>query len=161
MASTHPGSMTTMVILMVIGMMMSKNFSLPSKILQGSLRLWPTSWMSSEADISPSTPLRHGSNLDNIDSSAVLTDRASVVSTPRPATNTVPIAVSATTDANPPGGKSSLTAPNDNPAKGETSAEPDAQVNTDLVFLEGSVKLMLTHQRPIICAIIQDSIDHL
>ncbi|KAF8260805.1 hypothetical protein EI94DRAFT_1833669 [Lactarius quietus] len=31
----------------------------------------------------------------------------------------------------------------------------------DLVFLEGSAKLMLTHQRPIICAIVQDAIDRL
>ncbi|KAF8258428.1 hypothetical protein EI94DRAFT_1835042 [Lactarius quietus] len=119
------------------------------------------SWMSSDADISPSTPLSHGNNLDNVDSSAILTDRASVVSTPRPATNTVPIAVSATTDANLPGGNISLAAPDDNPTKGNTSAEPDAQVNTDLVFLEGSAKLMLTHQRPIIRAIVQDAIDRL
>ncbi|KAF8257917.1 hypothetical protein EI94DRAFT_1835313 [Lactarius quietus] len=119
------------------------------------------SWMSSDADVSPLTPLSHGNNLDNVDSSAILTDRASVVSTPRPATNTVPIAVSATTDANLPGGNISLAAPDDNPTKGNTSAEPDAQVNTDLVFLEGSAKLMLTHQRPIIHAIVQDAIDRL
>ncbi|KAF8260875.1 hypothetical protein EI94DRAFT_1811120 [Lactarius quietus] len=119
------------------------------------------SWMTSEADVSPLTPLSHGNDLDNIDSSAILTDRASVVSTPRPATNTVPIIVSAMTDANLPGGNISLAAPDDNPAKGETSAEPDAQVNMDLVFLEGLAKLMLTHQRPIIRAIVQDAIDHL
>jgi hypothetical protein len=41
------------------------------------------------------------------------------------------------------------------------SALPNSHVNTNLVFLEGSTKLMLTHQRPIIRTIIQDAIDNL
>jgi hypothetical protein len=54
--------------------------------------------------------------------------------------------------------------PNDTPVKIEASSEstaPISHVNTDLVFLEGSTKLLLTNQRPIIRAIVQDAIEHL
>ncbi|KAF8257671.1 hypothetical protein EI94DRAFT_1708743 [Lactarius quietus] len=82
----------------------------------------------------------------------------------RPATSTLLLAVAAMTEANITAGSASLLAPTDTPTKCEASPEsglPNSHVDMNLVFLEGLKKLMLTHQRPIICAIVQDAIDNL
>ncbi|KAF8257247.1 hypothetical protein EI94DRAFT_1709340 [Lactarius quietus] len=122
------------------------------------------SWLSGEADVSLSTPLSIGMDTENTDSSAQLSDQASVISTPRPTTSTLLLAVAATTEANISAGSASLPVPTDTPTKCKVSPEsglPNLHVDTNLVFQEGSKKLMLTHQRPIIRTIVQDAIDNL
>ncbi|KAF8274730.1 hypothetical protein EI94DRAFT_1794037 [Lactarius quietus] len=131
---------------------------------QGLPKLWLTSWLSGEVDMSPSTPLSIRTNMENTDTSAQLSDRASVISTPRPTTSTLPLAVAAMMEANTPAGNVSLPAPTDTPTKCEVSPKsglPNLCVDTNLVFLEGLKKLMLTHQHLIIRAIVQEAIDNL
>ncbi|KAF8272273.1 hypothetical protein EI94DRAFT_1796414 [Lactarius quietus] len=114
--------------------------------------------------MSPSTPLSIRMDMENTDTSAQLSDQASVISTPRPVTSTLLIAVAATTEANTPAGSVSWPVPLDTPTKCKASPKsglPNSRVDMNLVFLEGSKKLMLTHQHPIICAIVQDAIDNL
>ena len=41
------------------------------------------------------------------------------------------------------------------------SPVPVLRVDTDLIFADGSTKLMLTNQRPLICVIVQDAIENL
>ncbi|KAF8269869.1 hypothetical protein EI94DRAFT_1699179 [Lactarius quietus] len=82
---------------------------------------------------SPATLQTLASGLDTLDTSANLSGCVTVVSTPGPAAKVIPMAVSATSDADV----------------------------YDLVFLEGSMKVMLTHQRPIIHVVVQDAIKKL
>ncbi|KAF8259217.1 hypothetical protein EI94DRAFT_1813701 [Lactarius quietus] len=113
----------------------------PSRFADVMATEQPT-WLSGEVEESPATPLTPTSSLDDVDTGANLNGQARVVSTPVPAT----MAVSATPEAELSDGSVSPVPPNDTLMK---------------IFLYGSMKLMLTHQRPIIHVVVQDTIDQL
>ncbi|KAF8264343.1 hypothetical protein EI94DRAFT_1805985 [Lactarius quietus] len=120
--------------------------------------------MSGEGDITPSTPLTLGSEFKTVDTHGNVSERASAFSTPGSATTSAPIAISAMTEAYTIDGSDYPPLANNTPAKCEAPTVKgcqDSHVNMNLVFMEGSTKLMLTHQRPIIWSIVQDTINNL
>ncbi|KAF8260296.1 hypothetical protein EI94DRAFT_1811888 [Lactarius quietus] len=135
----------------------------PSRFFEAVANERP-SWMSGEGDITPSTPLTLGSEFETVDTHGNVGERASALSTPGSAMTSAPIAVSATTKAYTIDGSDSPPPANNTPAKCEAPTVKgcqDLHVDTNLVFMEGSTKLMLTHQRPVIQSIVQDAIDNI